>query len=67
MDRGPGFYKLDEMDLLCGPNFVKAPSFSLFKEQKDDYVYPVEGWYWFDTESSARVFFGLPPLEINNY
>jgi hypothetical protein len=65
MDRGPGFYKLDETDLLCGPNYVLAGSFSLYKEEKDTYIYPMGGWYWFDTEAAARIFFGLPELTIN--
>jgi hypothetical protein len=65
MDRGPGFYKLDGTDLLCGPNYVLGGSYSLYKEQKDDYTYPISGWYWFDAESAARVFFGLPELQIN--
>ena len=57
------FYKLDNDDLLCGPNFVRAPSYSLFKEEKDTYDYPVDGWYWFKHEEDAREFFGLPPVE----
>lgn len=66
MDRGSGFYKLDGSDLLHGPNYVLAGSYNLYKENKDNYIYPVGDWYWFDTESSARVFFGLPELQINN-
>ena len=65
MDRGSGFYQLDEFDLLHGPNFVIAGSYNLYKEEKDSYTYPVHGWYWFDTEAEARVFFGLPELELN--
>jgi len=65
MDRGPGFYKLDGEDLLHGPNFVLAGSYNLYVEEKETYIYPVGGWYWFDAESAARVFFGLPELEIN--
>lgn len=65
MDRGPGFYKYDNGDLLHGPNYVLAGSYNLHKEQKDTYTYPIGGWYWFDMESGARTFFGLPELKIN--
>lgn len=58
-----GFYKLDG-DLLFGPNFVLNANYELRSENKDSYAYPIDGWYWFDTEETARVFFGLP--EINN-
>lgn len=55
----PGFYKLDG-DLLYGPNFVYGPTFTLLKEEHTTHTYPVEGWYWFDSEADARAFFGLP-------
>ncbi len=56
-----GFYKLDG-DLLYGPNFVLNANYELYKEEKDAHTYPVDGWYWFDDEEQARVFFGMPPL-----
>lgn len=65
MDRGPGFYKLDGNDLLSGPHYVLAGSYNLYIEDKDTYTYPVGGWYLFDTEAAARIFFGLPELTIN--
>ena len=65
MDRGSGFYKLDGNDLLHGPNFVLSGSYNLYADQKDSYIYPIGGWYWFDTETAARAFFGLPELQIN--
>ena len=58
----PGFYKIDGEELFYGPNFVYGPDFSLIKDNKDTYSYPVEGWYWFDSEEEARVFFNLSPL-----
>jgi hypothetical protein len=57
----PGFYKLDG-DLLYGPNFVLNADYSLYKETYDQYTYPVDGWYWFDSEEEARVYFELPIL-----
>lgn len=58
------FYKLDDGMLFEGPNAVYAPTFTLLKEDKDTYTYPVEGWIWFDTEDEARAYFGLPPVEV---
>lgn len=59
-----GFYKLDS-DLLFGPNFVLNASYELRRETKDQCAYPEDGWYWFDSEEDARLFFNLPlpPLE----
>lgn len=54
-----GFYKL-EGTLLCGPNFVLSANYALFREAHALHEYPVDGWYWFDSEEKAREFFGLP-------
>ena len=58
------FYKLDDGLLLEGPNAVYAPTFTLLKEDKDIYTYPIDGWYWFNSDEEAREFFNLPPQEI---
>lgn len=55
----PGFYKVDG-DLIYGPNFVLHADYELRKETKDEHTYPVDGWYWFDTEEEARAYFELP-------
>lgn len=55
-----GFYKNEDGQLLSGPHFVLAGSFSLYREQKDTYTYPVGGWYWFDSIQEACAFFNLP-------
>lgn len=57
-----GFYKLEGI-LLYGPNYVLDANYKLFRETYDQYQYPVDGWYWFDTEEEARLFFDLP-LEL---
>ena len=53
-----GFYKFDTI-LLWGPNFVESPTYTLYKENKDDYTYPVDGWYWFESLEEAQNFFGI--------
>jgi hypothetical protein len=57
-----GFYKVDSSGIVIyGPNYVLGPydNYRLYREQKDTYTYPTDGWYWFDTEQAAYEFFGL--------
>lgn len=53
-----GFYKFDG-DLIYGPNFVLHKDFELHIETKDQHTYPIDGWYWFDSEKQAKDFFGI--------
>lgn len=55
-----GFYKSESNFLLFGPNYVLNAEYKLFRETRDQHSYPVDGWYWFDTEEDARIFFDLP-------
>lgn len=45
-----GFYKQEGENWLYAPNFVYGPTFELKKELKDTYIYPVEGWTWYDEQ-----------------
>ena len=54
-----GFYKYEGEELTYAPNFVCAPSFEIFREQKDQYGYPIHGWYWFESKAEAEIFFGI--------
>lgn len=65
MEDTSGFYKQDG-DLLFGPNFVLNANYELRRETHEQHTYPVDGWYWFDSEAEARAFFGLPatPEEV---
>jgi hypothetical protein len=57
-----GFYKIDPANqIICGPNYVLGPyeSYTLLREEKDSYSYPVDGWYWFDSEQEAYEFFNI--------
>jgi len=62
-----GFYKNEDDSglILHGHNFVLAGSFSLYRDQKDTYTYPVGGWYWFDSTEDAYAFWNIPMPEIN--
>ena len=59
-----GFYKIIDGVLQYAPEGVYAPMFTLTNETKDDFVYPVDGWHWFETEAEAKSFFGLDLVEM---
>ena len=63
MEDTSGFYKVDG-SLLYAPNYVLNSDYELYKDQHESYTYPVDGWYWFDTEEQAREFFKLPPVAV---
>ena len=52
-----GFYKKVDDDILKGENFVFSPVVTLKAEDKDNYTYPQDGWYWFDSFDEALIFF----------
>lgn len=56
-----GFYKLDGESLLYG-ELICGPTYTLISSEHQAYAYPVDGWYWFDSEADARAFFDLPAL-----
>lgn len=51
-------------DMLTYANVISSPDFELTIETRNDYEYPKDGWYWFDTEEEAKVFFNIQ--EITN-
>lgn len=62
-----GFYKYTEKkEFLYGEVFISTPSYELVRELKDTYKYPVDGWYWFESEELAREFFGLNRVDNVN-
>lgn len=60
MDNTSGFYRKDNDQLLFAPNFVYGEAFELFRNNKNTYEYPVNGWKWFDSEEEARLEYNLP-------
>jgi len=63
----PGFYKNEDGVLRHGPNYVIFPTGEeLNIDLKDTYTYPVNDWYYFDSEEEARIFFNLPLPEETN-
>ena len=53
------FFKSDEGQLLAAIERVSGPDFELRVELRDQYTYPVDGWFWFDTEAEARAALGV--------
>lgn len=61
MEDTSGFYKLDGA-LLFGPNEIIGPDIHLLREHHSEYLYPVDGWYWFEGEDEARVALDVPVI-----
>ena len=55
MEDTSGFYKEENGELLYGPNFVLNKNYELRKETHEQHTYPVDGWYWFDSEGEAKL------------
>ncbi len=55
-----GFYKNDDGMILYATSLVDAGSFLLLAEHKDEYIYPVGGWYWFNSKEEAYSFWNIP-------
>lgn len=60
-----GFYLVENNNLLYAQNFIKNSSFEINRNEKDSYTYPINGWYWFDSEEDARIFFNLPIINTD--
>ncbi len=53
------FFKIDNAEIE-ETTHIDGPGFSLSEAGKTDYIYPIEGWYWFASVTDSRVFFNLP-------
>ena len=52
-----GFYKKEERQILNGEELVSTPNVTLSIDNKDEFTYPQDGWYWFDTFDEALTYF----------
>ena len=48
MENTSGFYKETEDGWFHAPHFVEAPDYILISDNKDEYVYPIDEWVWYD-------------------
>lgn len=49
-----GFYKKNVDPMIYAPGTVTSATYVLFREQKDVYTYPIDGWFWFDSLEAAE-------------
>ena len=54
-----GFYKKQEDTVLYAPNTVEGDGYVLIVQNKDQYEYPVDEWYWFESEEEAYTQFQI--------
>ena len=52
MEDTSGFYKweTEQLEWLFAPNKVINANYILERKLKDTYIYPVDGWYWYDSQ-----------------
>lgn len=53
------FYKYENEELFRASYEVHAPDYRILINLKDTYTYPVNGWYYFETEDEAYIFFNI--------
>jgi hypothetical protein len=59
MNTQQGFYKYDAgLGAMFAPNFIEGDGYILLASEKDNYTYPVDGWYWCNTKEEAMILFG---------
>ncbi len=58
-----GFYNKDAM--LRAGKFVYGPGFTLIRDEKESYTYPVNGWIWFDSAIDAAASFNVSIDDLN--
>jgi hypothetical protein len=59
MTMNPGFYKFTGDFLSYASTGIYAPNFTLTAADHESATYPVNGWYWFDSQSQAEAFYGI--------
>lgn len=61
-EKDSGYYKVDPdgVTLLYGRFYVLNANYELWRDQKDSYTYPVDGWSWYESEDEARLALNCP-------
>jgi len=61
------FYKKQEQNLISA-EFIEGQGYTLSENGKDEYTYPVDGWYWFPDLDTAIANINNPsgPLVVSN-
>jgi hypothetical protein len=55
----PGFCKKQGERVIFAENSVLSKDYELYKENKDTYTYPVDGWIWFENIEDSFAFFDV--------
>jgi hypothetical protein len=59
-EKTDGFYRVEnETSIVSGRLYVLNQDYALYRDEKDTYEYPVDGWRWFNSKSEAHDFFGI--------
>jgi hypothetical protein len=59
-EKTDGFYRVEnETFVVYGRLYVLNKGYALYRDEKDTYEYPVDGWRWFDSEDQAYEYFNL--------
>ena len=59
-EKTDGFYRVENENIVVyGRLYVLGQDYALYRDEKDTYEYPVDGWRWFDSKSEAHDFFGI--------
>ena len=59
-EKTDGFYRVENENILvCGRLYVLNQDYALYRDEKDTYEYPVDGWRWFGSEDEAYAYFNL--------
>jgi hypothetical protein len=59
MTINPGFYRFDNELLSYAATSVYAPNYTLLAENHVTIAFPVNGWFWFNSQSEAESYFGI--------
>ena len=55
-----GFYRREGDTLICAPNTVHAPDYTLLRSDRARIALPKDGWDWFDSAEAAYAHHNLP-------
>ena len=59
-EKTDGFYRVENENIVVyGRLYVLGQDYALYRDEKDTYEYPVDGWRWFNSKSEAHDFFGI--------
>lgn len=54
-----GFYRKEGIQIIFADDMVAGGGYTLLRSEKDLYVYPIDGWIWFDSQEEAEAFFSI--------